>query len=131
MVSGGVQEFLQSCFHCSALRMSEDDNKSCRKTVGRKLDAPDERRRNNVSCHSDDEQITESLVEHNLCRNPRIRTTQKDRDRLLSGGQCKASGGPRVPWIEPVLREPPVAFAELDQGIAGRNHDKTRIVSYR
>jgi hypothetical protein len=51
-----------------ALRVAKDDDETCSVPLRRELDAPDLRRRDDVAGNANDEQVAESLIEHDFGR---------------------------------------------------------------
>jgi hypothetical protein len=62
----------------------------CAKPLCGELDATDLRRSDDISGNADDEQVAQALVEDDLCRHPRVGTTENDGERLLTCRQLVA-----------------------------------------
>src|SRR6266404_7823882 len=65
-----------------ATGVTEDDNKASVKPGRRELHAADLRRSDDVAGDTDDEEVAEALVEDELGRDPGIRASQHDGERL-------------------------------------------------
>jgi hypothetical protein len=103
--------------------MSEHHDQPCTKLRGGKLHTADLRRRHDVSRYANDEQISESLVENQLGRNPGIGTTKNNCKRLLAPNEF------RTPWIDresvaalPVRDKSGVTFAKASQRFSWGQH---------
>jgi hypothetical protein len=88
-----------------------------------KLDAADLRGSDDVASHADNEQVSQALVEDDLGWDTRIRTSENNRERLLTYGQLLAARltGERV--AAPIARyKSTVALPEAFKGFARWNH---------
>ena len=63
--------------HCEC---PEHDDEARAEALGRELDAADLRRCDDVARDADDEQVAESLVEHDLDGHARVGAAEDDRD---------------------------------------------------
>ena len=79
----GTLKTLESREDGAATGVTEDDNEASVKPGGRELDAADLRRSDDVAGDTDNEQVAEALVKDELGRNPGIRASQDDGERLL------------------------------------------------
>jgi hypothetical protein len=104
--------------------MAEDHDQSGIESCRAELDAPDLRRRDDVARNPDDEQVSETLVEHDLGRNPRIGAAENDGERLLLIGQLGASADLRHVGPPNAGGKPQIAVAEPLKRFARWNHDR-------
>jgi hypothetical protein len=103
--------------------MSEDDDESCAEPFRGELDASNLRRGDNVASHTDDEQVTEALIENNLRRHPRIRTSENNGERLLACRERLAAFLVRRCVVDPVVRrKATVTRVQALERIPGRDH---------
>src|ERR1700722_1838650 len=103
--------------------MSENDHESCTEPFRGELDAGNLRRGDNVASHTDDEQITEPLIENNLCGHARIRTSENNGERLLACCERLAAFLVRECVVDPVVRrEATIARAQALKCIQRRDH---------
>ena len=99
-----------------AARVAEHDDEPGAELRRRELDAADLRRRDDVAGDTDDEQVAETLAEHELGRHPGVGAAENDGDRLLS-----RAGSSR--WTGDAGHEPPVALTQALERLAGRNQN--------
>lgn len=106
-------ELIQRSCDCSALGVAENYNERRPESIGRELHAPDLRRRDDVTCHPDDEKVAESLVKNDLGGNAGIRAAEDDCERLLvfRNGVAAALAGEGVATANP-LAEALVSFPQ-------------------
>jgi hypothetical protein len=71
--------------------MAENYHQPGAELRGSEFDAADLRWGDDVSRDADDEQISQTLIEHDFCRHPGIGASQNDRERLLALRQFGAS----------------------------------------
>ncbi len=64
--------------------MSEDQHESYSELQRCKFDATSRTRSHDVSSNANDEQVTETLIENDLRRNPRVGASENDGKRLLA-----------------------------------------------
>jgi hypothetical protein len=103
--------------------MSEDDDESCAEPFRGELDASNLRRGDNVASHTDDEQVTEALIENNFRRHARIRTSENNGERLLACCERLAPFLVRECVVAPVVsREATIACAQALKCIQRRDH---------
>jgi hypothetical protein len=76
----------------STLGMAEHDDQPRSETRRSEFDAADLRRSYDVASNTNDEEVAESLIEHDLGRNARIGASEDDRNWLLTLGQLDATG---------------------------------------
>src|SRR5216117_3915488 len=90
--------FRSDGFHCgvdgTATLMAEHDNQAGAQNLDAVLDASQAFIVENVARYSNDEQISEPLIEDDFGRHTRIGTTEDDRKRVLTVRQfCASFGG--------------------------------------
>jgi hypothetical protein len=104
-----------------------DDDQSRPVTRCGKLDASDLRGRDDVPRHADDEEITEALIEDELCRHTRIRAAEDDRKRLLPRDERLTARAVRERGIQGFTGyESAVAFTKARERFDGFKHADTR-----
>src|SRR3990172_4064602 len=97
-------KFFQRGQNCPALGMPQYHHQPCPKPRSGELHAAHLRRRDDVSGHADDKQVAKALVEDDLCRHPRVGTTENDGKRLLTRRQFVAAGLTRERLAAPNVR---------------------------
>ena len=68
----------------TTLGVAHHDHQPRPEPACRKLNATDLRRRDDVAGDTNDEEVAKALVEHQFRRDTRVRTSEYDRERLLS-----------------------------------------------
>jgi hypothetical protein len=74
--------------------VTEYDDQSRAESLGCELDASDLRRRDDVTGNPDDEEVSESLIEHQLGGHARIGAAEYDGERLLRSGELQLAARP-------------------------------------
>ena len=93
--------------------MAEDHHEPRPELAGGELDASDLRRCHDVAGDTDDEQVAQALIEHDLGGDARVRAPEDNRERLLSIGQIAAMRTPHDRRMTAnVGHESLVAFAQ-------------------
>ena len=85
----GPAQLLERGQDRAALRVAEDDDQRRAVALGGELDAADLRWRDDVAGDANDEQVAQSLVEHDLRRYAGIGTSEDDGERLLAVRQLR------------------------------------------
>jgi hypothetical protein len=93
LIGGRTLQLLERGYHRAALGVPQDDNQPRVEPSSRELDTTNLRRGHDVTGDPDDEQVSQALIEYDLCWNPRIRTAEDDSERLLAGGERGALRG--------------------------------------
>src|SRR5881409_3519796 len=97
-------KFLQGGQNSPTLGVAQHHDESCAEPFRGELDAADLRRGHDVSCNTDDKQVTETLIEDDLSRHPRIGTSENDGKRLLACRQPAAAHLAGEPLVAPDAR---------------------------
>ena len=104
-------------------RVAQDDDEARTKLARGELDATDLRRRHDVAGDANDEEVTESLVEDDFCRDARVGAAEDDREGLLAVRQvtamCSAGGCGVTLRISDKSR---IALAKPGQRLDGSEH---------
>src|SRR5687767_13275899 len=87
LVGGGTLQLLERGDYGAALRVPQHDDQPGLEPRRSELDATHLRRSHNVTGDPDDEQVSQTLIEHDLCRYPRIRAAEDDGEWLLTGSK--------------------------------------------
>jgi hypothetical protein len=82
--------------------MPKDHDESRVKTCSSELDAADLGGRDDVACDSNDEEVAQSLIEDDLRWDPRVRTSEDDRERTLGLGDLCALRRARIGFADTV-----------------------------
>ena len=107
----------------AALRMSQNHHEPRSESRCGELDAPDLRRRNNVACNPNDEQIAEPLIEYHLGRNSRVGATEYDCHWLLYLRELRSFGLVQEDLVAGnVGGKALVSFLESRKGFSSSNH---------
>jgi hypothetical protein len=77
-------EFFQRGKHSFSLRVTQHHDERCGEPFSSKFDAADLKGRDDISGNANDEEITQALVEDDLCRYSRVRASQNDGEWLLA-----------------------------------------------
>jgi len=105
------------------LRVAKDDNQARAIPSGGEFDAADLRRSDDVACDANDEEVPQTLIEHDLRRDARIRTSEDDRERLLPGGKLDAPGVTHESvGAAHVRREPQISLSQTLECLTCWNH---------
>ena len=86
-----ARQLLECRQNRAAARVAEHHDEARVEALRGKLHRAHLRRRHDVPGDADHEQVAQALVEHDLCRDARIRAAEDDGERLLPGGQLAAS----------------------------------------
>ena len=113
-------KFFERGDYRAAVGVAKDDDESCPKLIGGELDAADLRGSDDVAGNTDDKQVAEALVKHQLDRNPRVGTGENDGEGVLSAGHAGLVGpaGQRF-GIEVTGDEAAIAVAQFFKSIFG------------
>lgn len=113
---------------CTALRVAEDHHEPRVITCGGEFHTTDLRWSYDVTGNTNDEKVSEPLVEHQLSRHSRIRASEDDREGLLTRRQL---GAPVVAEISvraaQIRNESHVALAQALQRFEWGDHDPDRV----
>src|SRR5262245_36397747 len=101
--------------------MTQHDNKPRPESLSGELDASHLRGRDDVAGYADNKQVSQTLIEDDLRRNPGIGTTEDDGKRLLISFQFKSPGRKRRAAITKTRGKPVVPFTQTFQRVDGRN----------
>src|SRR5690606_41022300 len=103
--------------------MAEHYHQTRSESLRRELDAADLRRRDDIACDSDDEQVAHTLIEHELHRHPRIGASEDHGKRLLAIDEILPSrlAEQGLQAANPG-REPSVSFTQPLQCLLSRQH---------
>ena len=77
-------KFFQRCQNRPTLGVSQNHHQPCAEPLCGELDAADLRGGDDVSGNADDKQVAKALIEDDLCRHPRVGTSENDGERLLT-----------------------------------------------
>src|SRR3981081_3390620 len=88
-------QLLQSRFNGAALSVSQHDHQASTELLGGELDTADQGRSDDVAGDTNDEQITQALIEDDFDGHPRIGTAEYGRERLLTRSQFETPGPAR------------------------------------
>ena len=78
-----LSKFFQGRLYGTALRVSQNHDEPGTESRRGELNAVNLGRCNDITGNTDDEKVTEPLVENNFSRDPRVRTTEDNREGLL------------------------------------------------
>jgi hypothetical protein len=67
--------------------VTQHHDQRCAKALGGKFHAADLRGGDDISGNADDEEITQALVENDLCRYARVGASENDGERFLAFGE--------------------------------------------
>ena len=98
-------KFLQGGQNSPALGMPQNHHQPCAEPRRGELDAADLRRSDDVSGNADDKQVAKALIEDDLCRHPRVGTSENDGERLLTCRQLVAARLARERVAAPNVRD--------------------------
>ena len=90
LVDGRPLQLFDGGENRAALGVTEHHHEARAVAFRGELDAAHLRRRDDVACDADDEQIAEPLVEDDFRRHSRVRASEDDRERLLAAGDFRA-----------------------------------------
>jgi hypothetical protein len=87
----GLAQLLYGGHNGAAFRVPEHDDKPRAEACGRKLYAPDLRRRHDVPSYPDDEQVAKALPEDEFGGDARVRASEHNGEGLLAIGEGEAT----------------------------------------
>ncbi len=79
----GLRQFFQRDVNGTTLRVTHDHDQTSFEQAGCKFDAADLRRRDYITHHTNDKQITQALIENQLRRHSCVGTAKGHRKRRL------------------------------------------------
>ena len=91
LVSCRPLKLFQGGQNSAAVRVTQNYHEPSVEPCRGELDATDLRSSDDVPGNADNKQVAQALVEHDLCRHPRVGTTENDGERLLTCRQFAAA----------------------------------------
>ena len=115
---GRTTELFQGGEYGAAIRVTENNHELRAETLGRELNASYLRGSDNVSGHPDDEEVPETLIENDLRRRARVRTTEDDGKGILTPGDLFEASLIDEPVVAGGARKkPPIALPETKNAV--------------